>query len=282
MAFNSLLKNIIAKTVQEYKETAGIDPEKFESGDTYIDEQLDLVLDAQEKQKRELWTQYYKMKEQMKENEKDKVFEERTDKDTQLALGLMKQTEMLSEEILRQTEQKDVVTPVREIEARLAFKDELQKQVTSLSMTLKHVKKEREELEERIKSEECHLKIAKEMHNRLKPITYFDNEADAIRERIRKVEECFHAETNALIDFLNKYYPSTKIEEVPNSLEYQLTMLDIVEDLMNTSNQEPNDPYIEMVPGTYWPPHLQTLIKAHIAVYHPDDPTKIKLSDYSL
>jgi hypothetical protein len=57
---------------------------------------------------------------------------------------------MLSEEIVRQTEKKDVVTPVEEIEARLAFKDELQKQVTSMSMALMYIKNEGKELEEKI------------------------------------------------------------------------------------------------------------------------------------
>jgi hypothetical protein len=57
---------------------------------------------------------------------------------------------MLSEEIARQTEQKDDVTPVEEIEARLAFKDELQRQVTSMTMALKYIKNEGRELEEKM------------------------------------------------------------------------------------------------------------------------------------
>jgi hypothetical protein len=67
MAFNSLLKNIIAKTVQEYSDAASIDPEKFEPGDTYTDDQLNVVLEKQEEQKRQLWADYYKVKRDLKD-----------------------------------------------------------------------------------------------------------------------------------------------------------------------------------------------------------------------
>jgi hypothetical protein len=58
-------------------------------------------------------------------------------------------------------------------------------------------------------------------------------------------------------------------------------MVDIIEDLMNTISTDA-DPYMNLVPGTYWPPHIQTLVRARIAQYHPDDPLKIRLCDYSL
>lgn len=51
---------------------------------------------------------------------------------------------------------------------------------------------------------------------------------------------------------------------------------------MNLAVIHPSNPYIQLEQGTYWPPYVETLIKAGIAVRHPDDALRIRLVDYRL
>jgi hypothetical protein len=50
---------------------------------------------------------------------------------------------------------------------------------------------------------------------------------------------------------------------------------------MNASYNTPGA-YLRLEEGTYWPPYIETLIKAKIVVRHPNDATKLKLEDYRL
>lgn len=37
---------------------------------------------------------------------------------------------------------------------------------------------------------------------------------------------------------------------------------------------------MELEPGTYWTPYIETLIKAGIAKRHPEEPRKLRLVDF--
>lgn len=56
----------------------------------------------------------------------------------------------------------------------------------------------------------------------------------------------------------------------------------ILEDLMNLAVINPSDPYLRLEKGTYWTPYIETIVKAGIAVRHPEDSFRIRLVDFSV
>lgn len=51
---------------------------------------------------------------------------------------------------------------------------------------------------------------------------------------------------------------------------------------MNRAFSNPDNPYIELVPGTYWTPYIQALSNAGILKYHPEDSSQVRLEDFRL
>ena len=54
----------------------------------------------------------------------------------------------------------------------------------------------------------------------------------------------------------------------------------MLEDLMNKSVQSPHDPYVELDHETHWQPYIQLLLRCGIALRHPDDDTKMRLTPF--
>lgn len=54
----------------------------------------------------------------------------------------------------------------------------------------------------------------------------------------------------------------------------------VLEDIMNLSVSQPADPYLVLVPGEYYPPHIEQLINAGVAVRHPRDSQRLRLIDF--
>ncbi|KAF9408465.1 hypothetical protein BGZ94_002302 [Podila epigama] len=92
-------------------------------------------------------------------------------------------------------------------------------------------------------------------------------------EARRKVQELMQE----LTSFLSKHYPPVKSDE-SDSTVFQLKS--VLEDIMNLSVTSPADPYITLERGTYYPPHIEQLINAGIAVRHPRDAQRIRLVDF--
>ncbi|KAG0282783.1 hypothetical protein BGZ98_006606, partial [Dissophora globulifera] len=77
-----------------------------------------------------------------------------------------------------------------------------------------------------------------------------------------------------LTRFLGKHYPPVQPQN-DDLTTFQLK--DVLEDIMNLSVSQPSDPYVVLVPGEYYPPHIEQLINAGIAVRHPRDSQKLRL-----
>lgn len=41
-----------------------------------------------------------------------------------------------------------------------------------------------------------------------------------------------------------------------------------------------DNPYLDLVPGMYWPPYVELVIRAGIAERHPSNPRLIRLCDF--
>ncbi|KAF9435776.1 hypothetical protein BGZ76_005563 [Entomortierella beljakovae] len=83
--------------------------------------------------------------------------------------------------------------------------------------------------------------------------------------------------TRELTRFLTRHYPPIQPDDDdPATFELR----HVLEDIMNLSVSQPADPYVVLVPGEYYPPHIEQLINAGIAVRHPRDSQKLRLVDF--
>lgn len=48
---------------------------------------------------------------------------------------------------------------------------------------------------------------------------------------------------------------------------------------MNRIVSSPSDPYVQLQPE-HWPPYVELLVRAGIAVKHPEDSARLKLTDF--
>ncbi|KFH72337.1 hypothetical protein MVEG_02628 [Podila verticillata NRRL 6337] len=80
-----------------------------------------------------------------------------------------------------------------------------------------------------------------------------------------------------LTGFLNAHYPPIQPDD-DDPAAFQLK--NILEDIMNLSVSSPGDPYLVLERGSYYPPHIEQLINAGIAVRHPRDAQRLRLVDF--
>ncbi|KAG2177114.1 hypothetical protein INT43_007770 [Umbelopsis isabellina] len=109
-----------------------------------------------------------------------------------------------------------------------------------------------------------------------------------LREEYRDMNANYRRIMNNLHDFLDQTYPPKSVRisaRAPpggqEDMEVEFSLKDLLMELMNASYNSPNS-YLRLEEGTYWPPYIETLIKARIVVRHPTDATKLKLEDYRL
>jgi len=109
-----------------------------------------------------------------------------------------------------------------------------------------------------------------------------------LREEYHEINERYRRTMNDLHDFLDETYPpkSVRLSSRGTSggsqiMEVEFSLKDLLLELMNASYNTPGA-YLRLEEGTYWPPYIETLIKARIVVRHPNDGSKLKLEDYRL
>ncbi|KAG0031794.1 hypothetical protein BGZ81_000564 [Podila clonocystis] len=80
-----------------------------------------------------------------------------------------------------------------------------------------------------------------------------------------------------LTGFLNIHYPPIQPDDNDPAVFH---LKNILEDIMNLSVSSPGDPYLVLERGNYYPPHIEQLINAGIAVRHPRDAQRLRLVDF--
>ncbi|KAG0195951.1 hypothetical protein BGX28_000332 [Mortierella sp. GBA30] len=80
-----------------------------------------------------------------------------------------------------------------------------------------------------------------------------------------------------LTGFLSRHYPPIQPDDDDPTV---FELKHVLEDIMNLSVSRPSDPYVVLVPGEYYPPHIEQLINAGIAVRHPRDAQRLRLVDF--
>ncbi|GJJ69953.1 centromere protein K [Entomortierella parvispora] len=97
------------------------------------------------------------------------------------------------------------------------------------------------------------------------------------RQKVQEMKKQVQGLMRELTGFLTEHHPPYQPDpDSPDVFELK----HILEDIMNSSVSRPADPYIVLVPGEYYPPHVEQLINAGIAVRHPRDAQKLRLIDF--
>ncbi|KAG0057688.1 hypothetical protein BGZ83_005627 [Gryganskiella cystojenkinii] len=97
------------------------------------------------------------------------------------------------------------------------------------------------------------------------------------RQKMLEIKKQVQDLMRELTGFLSEHYPPYQPD--PDS-EDVFELKHILEDIMNNAVSKPADPYVVLVPGEYYPPHVERLINAGIAVRHPRDAQKLRLIDF--
>ncbi|KAG0006956.1 hypothetical protein BGZ65_001162 [Modicella reniformis] len=162
----------------------------------------------------------------------------------------------------------------------------IQDSIRDYGIMLPRLKRELEDTRAELASEKQLLKELKEINQALQArrrdlanLTEAGMSQESSQTRKSILERRAHVQdlTKELTRFLNKHYPP--VQPDPDDLTVFL-LKDVLEDIMNMSVSQPADPYVDLVPGQYFPPHIERLINAGIAVRHPRDSQKLRLIDF--
>ncbi|CAI2183175.1 17069_t:CDS:2 [Funneliformis geosporum] len=118
------------------------------------------------------------------------------------------------------------------------------------------------------------------------------SEIGVIREKINTVRKDFDTLMYEFRKFADTNFPpqdcaSDEImidnsDDLENENEIMLSLKDMIEDLMNQTYSNPNNPYLKFDPDRVWNPYVETLIRAGIAKRHPNDANMLKLVEFHL
>ncbi|RKP34438.1 centromere protein Cenp-K [Dimargaris cristalligena] len=113
---------------------------------------------------------------------------------------------------------------------------------------------------------------------------------DEKREELSRVRKLTSKGMKRLLQFLDKYHPPITVlngDHPPTSKRSRghsqstrsttFSLKDIIEDLMNLSVSNPDQPYLTLESGEFHEPHIHLLLMAGIITYHPTNSTQIKL-----
>ncbi|KAG0187082.1 hypothetical protein DFQ28_006902 [Apophysomyces sp. BC1034] len=249
MWFEDQLKSLIAKAADDFDEAAAADIKvKSEEDNTTRGEFLDGILAAQKAEREQLWKRLHQ-----------------------------------------------IARPDEEDVLEIQFKDQLYKSVAQFRKALEYIREEFRDATEALTREETVLAECSDIKTVLsRRVDEARQQGRGYRRRMQmretmdKLRLNHEATMNDLVDFLDQHYPAHRVklnpdadwDEEENEVEYELKYL--LEDLMNLAVINPTNPYVQLESGMYWPPYVETLIKAGIAVRHPEDALRIRLVDYRL
>ncbi|CDS08017.1 hypothetical protein LRAMOSA01966 [Lichtheimia ramosa] len=295
-SFENVLKSIIESAAKDFDETVDRDPTipSVEDG-TARGDYLDSILAQQKEQRAQLWKQLHELEDQYRERGLSTMYDA-SHEDKRLSI-LRHEEKELRIELNKQVESVEDIAQEEEPISELQFKEELDTNVNSLRDTLAFLQKELEDTQEALEREELSLQessqITETLQKKLEKLEESTENMDPgrqKRDRFAALNDTYRGVIENLIDFLDEYYPPHAVDRVDNERlsdirarnekEEMCELKFIVEDLMNLLVVQPDNPYMELEPGTYWTPYIETLIKAGIAKRHPEEPRKLRLVDF--
>ncbi|KAF8924791.1 hypothetical protein BGZ58_001424 [Dissophora ornata] len=182
----------------------------------------------------------------------------------------------------RNTLDDQVVPEVMKLRTRQMVQDS----IYDYGVVIPLLKKELDETKAELASEKQLLKELKEINQALQARrkdlaklteSGMSHESSERRQALLKTREHVQELMRELTKFLGRHYPPIQPDpDDPTTFDLK----DLLEDIMNLSVSQPSDPYIILIPGEYYPPHIEQLINAGIAVRHPRDSQKLRLIDF--
>ncbi|KAI8980259.1 hypothetical protein BDB01DRAFT_725354 [Pilobolus umbonatus] len=283
------LKSLIEKTVSEYESVATQDP-KVESAEdgTLRGEVLDKILESQEAERKRLWQQLQKLEDERVSKQQHRILMDipETDPLKKALLTYMHESHDITQEITKQMKKVNIITRVEDTVIELQFREDLDKKIGQFIRAVDYIKEERRKVEEKLKEETRVLEECQEVHEALREKERSLNlgpTSESLQMRLRELQvslqKKFQEDSDDLVDFLDQYYPPHPVDGAgPMGDECEIKT--ILEELMNQAFLNPDNPYIMLTPGTYWTPYIETLVKAGLVSYSPDDSTQICLEDF--
>ncbi|XP_033738820.1 centromere protein K-like [Pecten maximus] len=182
------------------------------------------------------------------------------------------------------------------------FTKELEKDILELQETYSFVCGQTKDIDNMIKKEEevlnqnkCvsemlqkKLQCPEEERDRMP-----DRRKEEIYQKIQNGESYLTEVVKKLGSFVDKHFPlpsqqvfSEQMKKLRSAdrkfkLHDMISLKQILESLMNKCVDNPSDPYIT-INHRFWPPYIELLITCQIALRHPDNKDRIKLSPFHL
>lgn len=174
-----------------------------------------------------------------------------------------------------------------ELVQEIHFREKLATQIQQFEKTIDILKLELHQVHEALWRETIVLKEAKEIGRSLKmrekdlqqeKSLNVDMEAQ-LRLKLATVQRNYQVDLKQLTEFLDEHYP-VHVVDGAGPLGDECEMKLMLEQLLNKAYDHPDDPYLPLIPGTYWTPYVETLVTAGIARYHPQDKNRLRLENF--
>lgn len=178
---------------------------------------------------------------------------------------------------------------------RALLREELEKSVNQLQVTLEVIQGQRRELEEEVKWEKQILAQQKQIHAALeKKVTaakeLSQKSSSSLEEDLKSTKGKTEKEIMRLLKelktFSKSHFPHPREDEEESSADgasgnQLLSLLDILENFMNKCVEKGGSPYIEL-DDTYWPPYIELLLRCGVIQRHEQNPKMARLTPFHL
>ncbi|KAI1315093.1 hypothetical protein EDD11_001335 [Mortierella claussenii] len=208
-----------------------------------------------------------------------------TIQDQQLAILKLEETRLQAELDNIQANQEIFPEILPEV-TKLRVRQIVEGAIHDFSLMTPRLQRELDETRSELSSEKQLLKELKEIHRALQARrknlkrsveSGISQETTQGRQKMLEIRTQVQELMKELTRFLSKHHPPIQPND-DDDTEFELKH--VLEDIMNLSVSQPADPYVVLVPGEYYPPHIEQLINAGIAVRHPRDAQKLRLVDF--
>ncbi|KAI7868275.1 hypothetical protein BDF14DRAFT_1911571 [Spinellus fusiger] len=274
MWLSSQLEALINQAAHDYDESIADEPvPPSQNEGTAREATLNAIIEAQKRQRETLWKRLHELEDEREAGSTNDLCSALAEEEKKRRhLAIMHVDRSVSDDVLE-----------------IQFKEQLQRSNVQLQMTLDHIKQELAEAQLLLESERTVLKecqTLKTVYAQKVAIAQSTGASSAISqftEKSRKIRTEIAYTRNELITFLETYYPPHLVDGETEEDGVKCDLRFILEDLMNKGNVHSNqDPYLQVNPEDCWSPYIETLIKAGIATYHPQDVNRIRLVDFRL
>ncbi|XP_022097376.1 centromere protein K-like isoform X2 [Acanthaster planci] len=195
--------------------------------------------------------------------------------------------------------------PVDTNTLRVLLQEELETSTAQLQQTLDVIQAQRKELEEELNRERSLLEQHKQVHQSLvqkleaaKDASQEQHDSDrSLRELTRKRQRAVEIQQELmrnLAKFATLHFPLPSTADVNKASKRRrsstesddeqhryISLLEILEILMNKCTDDEPDPYITL-DESFWPPYVELLLRCGIALRHPQACQRIKLVPFHL